>query len=209
MPFPPDPARPTCDDSPGAGSPPLPDPVTGDGVAAVAAARLGVPSAWTWLFRRYNPLVVATARRYGLNPTECEDAAQTTWMSLFENIGQLREDAALGGWLATTAAREAQRSARRRARETPTDEIQDRPQAPGPDVVDLLARRATIEAMRRCIGRLSERERELVESLLDPQPASYRQISTRLGMPIGSIGPTRRRALRKLQTLLADGEAAS
>ena len=204
-----DPARPIFDGGSAISLLPQPGPEADDGLATVAAARLGVSSAWTSLFRRYNPLVVATARRYGLNPAECEDAAQTTWMSLFENIDQLRADAALGGWLVTTAAREAQRSARRRSRETPTDEMQDQPQAGGPDVVDMLARRGTIEAMRRCIGRLSERERDLVESLLDPQEPSYRQISIRLGMPIGSIGPTRRRALRKLHTLLTEEEAVS
>lgn len=184
---------------------PLPSSVAGD----VDAARRGVSSAWTAIFRRYNRLVVATARRYGLNLAECEDTAQTTWLSLYQHIDQLRDDAALAGWLVTTAAREAQRSARRRTRETPTESIQDQAEVDSPDVVDLLTRRASVEAMRRCIGRLPKREREVVESLLDPQTLSYQQIGTRLGMPIGSIGPIRQRALRRLHALLTDEAAAS
>jgi DNA-directed RNA polymerase specialized sigma24 family protein len=52
--------------------------------------------------------------------------------------------------------------------------------------------------------KLSEQQRQLIGMLFaDPTP-SYAEISASLGMPIGSIGPTRCRLLDKLRDAMAD-----
>ena len=48
---------------------------------------------------------------------------------------------------------------------------------------------------------LPEKRRELLLLLLADPPLSYDEISARLGIPRGSIGPTRARALEQLREL--------
>jgi RNA polymerase sigma factor (sigma-70 family) len=173
-------------------------------VAELAAARRGCPTAWAALFNRYHRLVLAVARRHGLTAAECDDVAQFTWLRLVENIGRIRSDASLAGWLVTTSTREAYATTRRRARERPTADTQDVADPSTPDDIDdRLDIRTAATALRRLIRILPDRERRLLELMLDPAELSYRQISAVLDMPVGAIGPVRQRAIRRLQGLLA------
>jgi len=74
-----------------------------------------------------------------------------------------------------------------------------------PDVLDRLMAAEQARAVRRAVEQLPTRERMLVTALLDPAEPSYAEISGRLGIPIGSIGPLRRRALRRLRRLMETG----
>jgi RNA polymerase sigma factor (sigma-70 family) len=175
---------------------------------AVDAARRGVASGWADLYATYNPVVRGTARRWGLTPSDCDDVAAVTWLRLVENIDRLRNDAALVGWLVTTSRREAQAISRRRAREVPTGDSLDarspRPLSdPGPPMEDVVEARATVAQLFRSLHLLSDRERALIEALIDPRDWSYRSISASLGMPVGAIGPVRQRAVRKLAAALS------
>jgi RNA polymerase sigma factor (sigma-70 family) len=166
----------------------------------VAAARTGSPDAWAELFARFNHLMLAIARRHGLPAAEYEDIAQVTWMRLLENIDRIRNDAALAGWLVTTSTRETYARSRRLAREIPSPEahlVTDPVLADDVDAV--LDELAAAAMLRRYIRRLPDRERRLMELLIDPSEPSYRQISLALGMPVGAIGPVRQRAIRRLQ----------
>jgi DNA-directed RNA polymerase specialized sigma24 family protein len=70
--------------------------------------------------------------------------------------------------------------------------------APLPDEELLRAERR--EALLAGLAELPPRMRELLLLLLhDDPPLSYAQITERTGMPIGSIGPTRARALERLR----------
>jgi DNA-directed RNA polymerase specialized sigma24 family protein len=80
-----------------------------DFAALVTAARAGDRNAWTSLVRQLDPMLRRVVRRYGLSPTQVDDAVQQTWMRLCESIGSLRQPAAVAGWLITTARREALR----------------------------------------------------------------------------------------------------
>jgi RNA polymerase sigma factor (sigma-70 family) len=166
----------------------------------VASARGGDAAAWDALVDRYLPLVTAVIRRLRLSPADADDVNQTVWLRLVEHLDDLREPRALPGWLATTARHEGLRLIKRRARDVPVDpggttfdatEDSD----PGETLVQDLQSHALREAMLE----LPESRRELLLLLLADPPPSYDEISARLGIPRGSIGPTRARALEQLR----------
>ena len=166
-------------------------PVTGNAPVAdlVMRARDGDQQAWDAIVERYAPLVWAICRRHRLASADAEDAGQAVWLQLVDHIGQIRNPAALPGWLATTTGRECSRLVRA-ARQTcpPGGQVLD-PE----DIADEQAVLADDELLRL------ERHAALREALaLDP-PLPYAQISARLGIPVGSIGPTRSRCLAKLR----------
>ena len=78
-------------------------------IALVARARDGDQHAWDELVDRYAPLVWSICNRYQLNRHDIDDVGQTVWLLLVEQLGNLRQPAALPGWLATTTQRECLR----------------------------------------------------------------------------------------------------
>jgi RNA polymerase sigma factor (sigma-70 family) len=166
----------------------------------VEAARAGDAAAWDALVDRYLPLVTAVIRRLRLSPADADDVNQTVWLRLVEHLDGLREPRALPGWLATTARHEGLRLIKRRGRDLPVDpggatfdtaEDSD----PGEALVQDLRSHALREAMME----LPEKRRALLLLLLADPPLSYDEISARLGIPKGSIGPTRARVLEQLR----------
>jgi RNA polymerase sigma factor (sigma-70 family) len=166
----------------------------------VASARSGDKQAWEALVERYAPLIWSICRRYRLDGADAEDAAQAVWLHLVEHLGNLCDPAALPGWLVTTTRRECCR-VQRVARRLPVDGkvMEDLPD----DQVDaaehdlLVAERDA--TLREAFGRLPLRCRQLLALLIEDPPVPYAQISARLGIPVGSIGPIRRRYLDKLR----------
>lgn len=170
--------------------------------ALVEAAASGSQVAWDLLVERYAGLVWKVARRSGLGPADASDVSQTTWLRLVEHLPHLRNAAALPGWLATTARREAQTVSIRNGRQLPVDverEVQIAVEEPV-DADVLAAERR--EEVRLAFRQLGPRCRDLLALLAsDPKP-SYREVSDLLGMPIGSIGPNRAGCLDHLRRLL-------
>jgi RNA polymerase sigma factor (sigma-70 family) len=166
----------------------------------IEAARSGDAAAWDALVDRYLPLVTAVIRRLRLPPADADDVNQTVWLRLVEHLDRIREPRALPGWLATTARNEGLRQIRRRSRDLPVDpgtatfEVAEETD-PGEALVEDLRAHALREAMLE----LPEKRRELLLLLLADPPVSYDEISARLGIPKGSIGPTRARALDQLR----------
>lgn len=164
--------------------------------ATVALAVAGDREAATALVQQFTPLVRSVVRRSGLHGAEAEDVVQETWVRLMLNLSRVREPVALPRWLAVTANRLCLNRFRGRARVALVAEV---PQDAGPPTSEPatdVVRRDEARRLRRAVARLSERERLLVELLMQSCP--YREISLRTGMPVGSIGPTRERVLRKL-----------
>ncbi len=173
-----------------------------DLAALVEAARRGEPCAWRGLVQRFTPLVRGIACRYRLGEHDAEDVAQVIWLRLVEHLHRLREPLALPGWIATTAHHESLRLARGRARTLPVDPLDDSAQAflgQDPDVDADLLQAEQVEAVRAGLADLPTAQRDLLLLLAADPPLSYREISARLGMPIGSIGPTRARTLARLE----------
>ncbi len=170
-------------------------------VALVVGAAGGDQGAWDEIVERYAPLVWSICARYQLSRHDTEDVGQTVWLLLVEQLGKLREPAALPGWLATTTARECLRAvaAARRSERLGT-RLDEGMQFADDTVIEeevLTAERNA--ALRVALAELPSRCRNLLALLLSDPPPSYTEISTRLDMPIGSIGPKRSRCLERLR----------
>ena len=164
----------------------------------VTAVRLGDQQAWQRLVDRFSSLVGSVCRRFALQPHDREDVAAGVWLRLLEHIHRLREPAALPGWIATTTRNECLALLRAKARTMPTDWVIE------PDALDEAPEAGLVAELRRHALReawsvLSERCRELLGMLFADPPLSYDEISTRLGMRMGTIGPTRIRCLDRLR----------
>jgi RNA polymerase sigma factor (sigma-70 family) len=177
----------------------------------VARAADGDQRAWNELVDQYAPLVWSTCARYRLNRHDIDDIGQNVWLLLVEQLGSLRQPAALPGWLATTTARECLR-ALRVARRTDHLELTSDDQLPADSAV--LIEQEIIEAernaaLRKAFAELPFRSRQLLSMLLSDPPNSYKQISEALQIPLGSIGPQRARCLARLRSgflaVLKDG----
>jgi RNA polymerase sigma factor (sigma-70 family) len=171
-------------------------------VALVVRARDGDERAWVALVERYAPLIWSLCRRYRLDTTETADVGQNVWLLLVHQLGKIRDPAALPGWLATTTRRECARAlsraqVRHAARHEPdADNIPDG-QAETIEQGLLAAERQG--ALREAFTHLPPRDQQLIALLIEDPPVPYAQISARLGIPAGSIGPNRRRCLDKLR----------
>ncbi|GIE78775.1 RNA polymerase sigma factor [Actinoplanes philippinensis] len=172
----------------------------------VAAAVDGDEAAWKDLVARFTPLVASVAHGFRLHGTDVDDVAQTVWLRLLEHLGELREPRALPMWIITTSRNECLRQVRATQRTRPYDPLADThagdeplSAAPAGDPDEHLIRVARHQALLAGLAVLPDHQRELLLLLIeDPQP-SYAEISRRLNIRIGSIGPTRARALERLR----------
>jgi len=168
----------------------------------VARARNGDKQAWDALVERYAPLIWSICRRHQLRTTDADDISQSVWLRLVNRLDRIREPAALPGWLATTTRRECRRVVRTARGSRPVDYALDVENLP-----DELARTADQEvleaerhaALRQAFGALDPFSRQLVALLIQDPPVPYAEISARLGIAVGSIGPYRGRCLEKLR----------
>jgi RNA polymerase sigma factor (sigma-70 family) len=169
----------------------------------VDAARGGSDEALGQLVTELSPTMWQVARAAGLGTDDAKDVVQTVWTRLLDNLGDIRSSAAVIGWLVVTTKREAWRVRAIARRHLPAAEewfaaLPDH--APGSEeqVIENDQRRTLWLA----VGRLSPRCQELLRIIaLIPRP-DYQAVAAELGMPTGSVGPTRGRCLAKLRALL-------
>ncbi len=170
--------------------------------ALVTCAANGDSRAWEALVARFAPLIWSICRRYQLGGADAEDVSQAVWLQLVDHLGGVRDPAALAGWLATTTRRECSRVLRRTRGPhaawyaLDTESIPDQ-QTPVAEQELLAAERHA--ALRQAFTRLPGCCQQLIAMLTDDPPMPYAQISATLGIPVGSIGPRRRRCLEKLR----------
>ena len=176
-----------------------------DTAELVRHAAAGDELAWRQLIDALGPALRRVSSAYRLGDAEAADAVATAWLKLVENIDSLRDGNAVPGWLITTLKRECLTRARTRGRERPVADFTgvEEPVA----VVDFdrpLLHAHRRQAVRKALMALSEPQRQLIAMLFAEPAPSYAQISASLAIPIGSIGPTRRRLLGKLRDAIAD-----
>lgn len=182
---------------------PLQDADAVDAGWLVRQAAEGSPWAWECLIHRYNRLIWAMTHNFKLTDNDAADIVQVTWLRLFENIDRLEHPSRVGSWLATTARHECLRSvaARKRLVLVDDDALSD-VAAHQAEVDERVIADERARAVRQALSRLPRSWQLLLELLMADPPASYAEISDQLGLPIGSIGPTRGRCLAKLRVLL-------
>jgi RNA polymerase sigma factor (sigma-70 family) len=168
----------------------------------VARARDGHVQAWDELVERYSPLIWSICRKYRLADADADDVAQSVWLHLVNQLGKIREPAALAGWLATTTRREcgrlvrAARGPRAAVYALDAETIADEQSDTAEQEVLAAERHA---ALREAYTHLPTECQRLVGMLTADPPVPYAEISARLAMPVGSIGPTRSRCLDRMR----------
>jgi RNA polymerase sigma factor (sigma-70 family) len=167
-------------------------------VALVRGAVDGDPAALTRLVDRFDRSLRAIVRFYRLSPWDVDDVVQATWLQFMEHGRSLREPAAIKGWLATTARRQSLQVLQRRMREQPSDDpaLGEDVRAAEPCEELIAAERRT--ALRDAVAQLSTPNRRLMTLMIVRPGMSYEQVGEVLGIPIGSIGPTRLRCISRL-----------
>lgn len=167
------------------------------------AARGGSDDALSRIVTEHSPLLWHVARAAGLSSGDAEDVMQTVWLRLLAHLDDIRTSAALTGWLVVTARREAWRVRAAGRKQVPAgsealDTLPDQGTGPQEQVL--------IDDQRRtmwvAIAQLSERCQELLRVVAFVPRPDYSAVAAELGMPIGSVGPTRGRCLAKLRVLL-------
>ena len=161
--------------------------------------------AWERLVDQYGRLIWAMTHDFKLAESDAADVVQATWLRLLENIHRLEYPERVGSWLATTARHECLRSLTARRKmvlavddDTPLDGVA----LHEPEIDERLLAEERVQTVREALSRLPWRWRRLLELLMADPPASYAEISDQLGLPVGSIGPTRSRSLERLRLLL-------
>jgi RNA polymerase sigma factor (sigma-70 family) len=181
--------------------------VPADTTASVADLLLGIhdgdPASWDEIIRRYGKLVSATVRTFRLQEADSVDAMQMTWLRLAENAHRVPFLERLAGWLATTARRECLHILRQRKLGPIFTDLAPEPAAApstGPEQRAIDAN--TRQTLLKLIDELPPLRRTLIRMLFTDNPHSYNEIARIAGIPLGGIGPTRRRALRQLRDKL-------
>jgi RNA polymerase sigma factor (sigma-70 family) len=167
----------------------------------VARARSGDQGALDEIVDRCSPMLRAVARRYVRRPADVEDVVQDVWVSFVEHLDHIRSPEATRAWLARVATHAAWRACRRLDRAAPVAELGHWSSLDDTEESGLRnARRAEVEGpLRAALDDLRPADRRLVERLVADDRPDYRTISEELGRPIGSLGPTRQRALARLR----------
>ncbi len=180
--------------------------------ALINRCKHGDGAAWTTLVNRYQRLVYAIVRRIGLDEHAAADVFQTVFMRLMEHLPRLTQLDRLQAWIVTTAKREALLQRKRGLRNVSMTRADDDDSLDAEwDIADdaLLPEDALAEfqaqnRVKSGLERLDARCRELLTLLYgaDDDKIAYEDVAVQLGMPVGSIGPTRARCLGKLRKLV-------
>jgi RNA polymerase sigma factor (sigma-70 family) len=169
------------------------------------AAKGGSEDALGQITAELSPMLWHVARAAGLGADDAEDVVQTAWERLLSHLADIRVPQALISWLVVTTKHEAWRIRSSGRRQRPADQawltaIPDHAAGAEEQVVLDEQRRA----LWRAVGRLSAQCQELLRIVAFIPRPDYQSVSAALGMPVGSIGPTRGRCLEKIRVLLAD-----
>ncbi|KUO10084.1 RNA polymerase subunit sigma-24 [Streptomyces sp. DSM 15324] len=178
--------------------------------ALVRSAVDGETAAWKALVEGLSPLVWSVVRAHRLSEADGHEVYQTVWFRFAQHLGRIREPEKAGSWLASTARNECLKVLKSSRRLTPTDDPQlldrasDEP-TPEQSVLDSEEAAAQSERVRflwQELEALGDRCRQLLRVLVSSPPPSYQEVSSALGIAVGSIGPMRQRCLRRLRARL-------
>ena len=179
--------------------------IPADVAGLVRRAAGGDLQAWERLVDQFDRLIWSITVDFKLMESDAADVAQTTWLRLLEHIDRIEYPDRMGSWLAATARNECLRSLAARKRVVlGHEEVGTTTASP------CTSRRSTSvcsptrarRSVRDALSRLPRRWQRLLEMLMADPPVPYAEISDQLGLPVGSIGPTRGRCLARLRALL-------
>jgi RNA polymerase sigma factor (sigma-70 family) len=178
-----------------------------DETALVSRAAMGDESAWELIIAKHRPRLISIGRSYRLSPEEISDAMQETWANAFQHLSDLRDLTRFHAWLNTIMRRSCISVIRHRRgdREQLFGDMTDVPERwlhdEGADLEYQVLAAERLSTLHQALNLLPARQRELLHHIALDDP-SYGEITRRLSMPAGSIGPTRMRALQRLRQLM-------
>jgi RNA polymerase sigma factor (sigma-70 family) len=167
----------------------------------LTALAAGDESTWQATVRQYQSLLRSAARVVLRSDADIDEAVQRTWVLLLRNADRINDPQCLPGWLSTTARREALSILRGQQRAIPSEDVADRVAPDETDVASALMDEELRQALDQAVEALPQSQRLIVQALLR-EPASYDALSQELGIPRGSLGPLRGRAVRALRAQL-------
>ena len=177
-----------------------------DVVVWVREAAAGDLQAWNRLIEQYAKLIYwsITAKFKLIESDAARNVVQTTWMRLIEHIDRIEQPARVGSWLASTARNGYLRhiASRKRIVLVHEDEEFDGADHHASEVDEALLAAERAQVVRNAMAHLPSQWQQLMDLLMADPPVPYAEISDQLGLPVGSIGPTRGRCLAKLRVLL-------
>lgn len=169
--------------------------------------RQGDSVAWGELVEQLQRLVYSIPKRMGLNDDDANDVFQATFLALYRSLDRIDNAQTLPKWVAVTASRESMRLRRISSRTVSTGGVDERgleelvaDEDAGAEVNAVHAVE-TLE-VRQALVKLGGKCQALLTLLYADDEASYQEISEKLSMPVGAIGPTRSRCLDKLRKIL-------
>lgn len=184
---------------------PVPETLAARAAAHFDAYRRGDEHRMGELVALLTPILWHTVRAQRLDRDSAEDVLQTVWLALVRSADSISDPQAVLQWLIVSARREAWRVVKRSDRVDVREFEPDDLTAPAGDVPDaVVARVDGDDRLWQHIGQLSDRCRELLRVIAFADRPDYAAIAKALGMPVGSIGPTRGRCLAKLRQSLDD-----
>ena len=172
-----------------------------DGRGLLDALAAGDEATWSTTVRRFEGLLRSAARVVLRSDADIDEAVQRTWVLLFRNADRINDPRCLPGWLSTTARREALAILRGQQRAIPSEDVADHVAPDDTDVATALMDDELRQALDQAVENLPPSQRRIVRALLR-EPASYDALSEELGIPRGSLGPLRGRAVRALRAQL-------
>ncbi len=177
-----------------------------DVAGLVQAARAGDQAAWNAIVERYNRFVWSIARSFRLNTADAGDAVQMTWMRLVENLDRISDPDRLASWLGTTVRRECLQHLRRSSRDRTDADSEVLIGVPdsAPPLESALLRDERDRALWNAMGMLGDKCQQLLRVLMASPPPAYTEVAAALDMPMGSIGPARKRCLNQLKRFVID-----
>jgi RNA polymerase sigma factor (sigma-70 family) len=158
----------------------------------------GVAECWEQLIRRYQNLIYSVPLHYHFSQQDAADVFQTVCLILLQKLKTLRNTKTVSTWIYTTTRRECWKVAKKRKMEMELGEGIDVWEWVEPDMV-------LQHQIRTKLEKLNQKCKTLLEALYysDP-PLTYHEISRKLRIPEGSIGPSRARCLKQLRKLLGN-----
>ncbi|WP_067500983.1 RNA polymerase sigma factor [Actinoplanes sp. TFC3] len=169
----------------------------------IREAQEGDERAFERLIKSYESLVWWTVRTFRLSEADAEDAVQNTWLRMYEHLSEIRDPQRTGAWLTTIARRECLQMLRSGKREVIGLPVEaDRPDEKSPQPERTAVERTMNDLLWQHVNELPPPARTLLTVLSSSTAPGYAEFARATDMPVGSIGPTRMRSLRKLRTSL-------
>ena len=168
----------------------------------LVAARRGCSASMRELIVTCEPFVRRRAAREAWRREQIDDVVQDVWLQFLSHADGIRDPATLLAWLGTVTRRAAARVGHRERRLIPTDspDVGASADSAEDDAVDMCGRDEVTDGVRDALARLDATERRLLLLLHHDDRPGYRDIGREVGRPVGSLGPTRQRLLRRLRS---------